>query len=181
MKRKDEAQEKRKAEAEVTPIEVDGAPAAAAGGGGAAAPNFGQVQELAEEAMRFLMLRDEQSYLTAIYNLAQECANQINNHGQRASVVVKNIENSMNGAYELNLARVNGLVQFYQRQRAELDRNTLFGMAQDDRLVATIDSLHKYRRTPCSEIIEAVVTDTMVRATRDHGAPLDIDIMSYKP
>ncbi|CEK10293.1 hypothetical protein [Legionella hackeliae] len=140
-----------------------------------------QVRDLSAEAMRLLMLRDENGYLDAMYALAAACADLINNHGRQASEVINIIEGSMHEAYEPNLQRVVGQIGYHQAERAQIDMNTMFGMAQDDRLIARIDALQRTRKTPLADLIEGVVTDTMVRANRDYGAALDIDLMGYRP
>lgn len=151
-------------------------------------PSLEQCQELLEvnaiDAMKFLMLRQEKMYQDNITKLAKICANLIACHHESPETIVNKIETIMTQNYERNVQQVIDNIAEYQKIRKNINVRTIRGEQEDDRLVARIDALHQYKKTPIADMILGVVTDTLTQAQQLHGVIVEHDnfhIDSYSP
>ncbi|WP_019216956.1 hypothetical protein [Legionella tunisiensis] len=109
-------------------------------------------------AMKQLMFVKKDPYEQAIKDLAVASANLIKK-GQKVQDVITIIENSMKASHE----KVKGALV------------SEIGMAQFQKspaLAGQIKAMATYKNQSIESIIEAVVTDALVRANKDYGADL---------
>ncbi|CEK09196.1 hypothetical protein [Legionella hackeliae] len=142
------------------------------------------LETYARDAMKFLMLRQQNQYLSSMQKLAEVCSNLIKHHNQPVENVIKLIETVMSNAYENNRQSVLERISQYQQIRGTINLNMLFGERDDDRLVAQIDALNRYKDTSLGEIIFNVITDSLMRAQQDYDTVVehqDFHIFDYNP
>ncbi|KTC86876.1 hypothetical protein [Legionella brunensis] len=131
------------------------------------------LETYARDAMKFLMLRQEEQYLATINQLAKACANLINYHNHPVEEVVKQLQTTMNQAYEANQQSVTERINQYKELRKSINVHTFHGKQENARLIANIDALQKYQKTPLADIILDVITDSFVKARQEHEAEIE--------
>lgn len=124
------------------------------------------------DAMKFLMLRQENQYHTTVQKLAEVCTNLLKHLNQPAETVIGQIETIMRDAYTANSQSIDDRIAQCKQIRNSINLNTFHGAQDDDRLVARIDALTRYKDTALSDIIFNVVTDTLLKA-KDYGAIIE--------
>ncbi|WED42860.1 hypothetical protein [Legionella cardiaca] len=142
------------------------------------------LQTHANEAMKFLMLRQEKIYLSIIDKLAHVCADLLSYYSQPIETIVNTIETVMTQHYNDNVQTVIDTVQEYQAARKRINLKTIAGEQEDDRLMARIDALQRYKKTPIANMILGVVTDTLILAQQEYGAVVEnkrFHVVNYTP
>ncbi|CDZ79276.1 hypothetical protein BN59_03594 [Legionella massiliensis] len=133
-------------------------------------------------ANRSLMLRDQSEYVEQIQNLAQACAEIINQHHMQPVQLTALIEGKIAATQGQHLQAVLAEIRSCQMQRRALDNNAFFNPAAHDALNRKIDGLNASRNTSIAEIQRGIVTDTFVRAHQGHQANIPANfIYNYEP
>ena len=133
------------------------------------------VSSTAISAMKILMLRNQQSYLNEIDRLATICA-QLLKQGSTVDTLVQTMKSSMTACYQDALNKVTSEIGLGQFQLNRTNPQTVAGQNLEKR----IKSMRRYKdEMPLTDIMEAVITDTLVQASAKFGADLgDFDFLS---
>lgn len=132
-----------------------------------------QVASTAISAMKILMLRNQQAYLDELNELANMCA-QLLKQGATVDSLVETIKSSMTTSYQDTLNKVTSEIGLGQFQLNHTNPQTIAGQNLEKR----IKSMRRFKETPLTDIIEAVITDTLVQASAKFGADLgDFDFL----
>ncbi|WP_133126816.1 hypothetical protein [Legionella nagasakiensis] len=130
----------------------------------------------AVSAMRLLMFHKQAQYTTKISDLAKTSAD-LMKQGTALTTVINKIETSIANAHEQALgllAREIGMADF-QLKRTKID--TVPGQA----LRSHVNAMKAYAKASLSEIQNAIITDTLVQASK-LGADLEgFDFINYRP
>ncbi|PWY55019.1 hypothetical protein DGG96_13995 [Legionella qingyii] len=125
-------------------------------------------------SMKILMLRNQQGYLNEINELANICA-QLLKQGSTVVSLVQTIKSSMTASYQDALNKITSEIGLGQFQLNHTNPQTIAGQNLEKRL----KSMRRYKETPLTDIIEAVITDTLVQASAKFGAALgDFDFLN---
>ncbi len=135
-----------------------------------------QIKSTAASAMNILMLRRQQGYLNEINQLADLCA-QLLKQGTPVDSVVQAIKSGITASYQQALDKVTREIGLGQFQLTHTNPQTVAGQ----NLEKHVKSMRRYKETPLAEIIEAVITDTLVQSSAKFGADLgDFDFLNCK-
>ncbi|WP_412754648.1 hypothetical protein [Legionella donaldsonii] len=122
------------------------------------AVDYTSVTSYAASAMSHLMLHKKEHYEQALKDLAAASANVIKK-GKTVNDVVTAIENSMKASHEKSLTALNSALGMAKFQK-------------NPTLAGYIKALETNKEKSVESLIEAVVTDTVVKANKDYGADL---------
>ncbi|KTC78827.1 hypothetical protein [Legionella cherrii] len=135
------------------------------------------IQSTAASAMKILMLGNQPGYINEINQLADACA-QILEQGSTVDLVVQAIQSGMSASHQQALDKITSEIGLGQFQLNHSNRLTLAGQNLEKR----VRCMRHYKETPLAELIEAVTTDTLVQASARFGANLgDFDFLNCKP
>ncbi|CAM2949444.1 Uncharacterised protein [Legionella steigerwaltii] len=136
-----------------------------------------QVQSTAASAMKILMLGNQQSYINEIKKLAALCA-QLLKKDSTVDSVVHAIKSGTTASYQQALDKLTSEIGLGQFQLDHSNPQTLAGQNLEKR----VKTMRRYKATPLAEIMEAVITDTLVQACARFGADIgDFDFINCKP
>lgn len=140
------------------------------------AANIPQVSATAASALKILMLRNQQGYINEINKLADICA-QLLKQGAPIDSVVQAIKSGMATSYQQALDKVTSEIGLGQFQLNHTKPQTVAGQ----NLEKHVKSMRRYKETPLIDIMEAVITDTLVQASAKFDADLgDFDFLNFK-
>lgn len=140
------------------------------------AADIPQVSSTAASAMKILMLRNQQGYINEINKLADICA-QLLKQGTPIESVLQAIKSGMAASYQQALDKVTSEIGLGQFQLNHTNPQTISGK----NLEKHVNSMRRYKETPLIDIMEAVITDTLVQASAKFDADLgDIDFLNFK-
>ncbi|WP_065236099.1 hypothetical protein [Legionella parisiensis] len=135
-----------------------------------------QVSSTAASAMKILMLRNQQGYINEINQLAEICA-QLLKQGTPVDSVAQAIKSGIAASYQQALDKVTSEIGLGQFQLNRTNPQTVAGQ----NLEKQVKSMRRYKETPLIDIIEGVITDTLVQASAKFDADLgDFDFLNVK-